>query len=155
MVEIFNKNEILQIKNSDNVIVSVDIKNKEVSISDYKIDFPGEYEKSWILLEVLEKNQKMFYSFLIEWNTVVVIFDDDFEMKEEVMSFFWDVDVLLIVWSKNSPKIVENIEARVVIPFWEWKDMFFHTLSQHKEEIDTFKLKSEMWVENTEFINLK
>lgn len=155
MVEIFNKNEILQIKNSDNVIVSVDTKNKEVSISDYKIDFPGEYEKSWILLEVLEKNQKMFYSFLIEWNTVVVIFDDDFEMKEEIMSFFWDVDVLLIVWSKNSPKIVENIEARVVIPFWEWKDMFFHTLSQHKEEIDTFKLKSEMWVENTEFINLK
>lgn len=155
MVEIFNKNEILQIKNSDNVIVSVDTKNKEVSISDYKIDFPGEYEKSWILLEVLEKNQKMFYSFLIEWNTVVVIFDDDFEMKEEIMSFFWDVDVLLIVWSKNSPKIVENIEARVVIPFWEWKDMFFHILSQHKEEIDTFKLKSEMWVENTEFINLK
>lgn len=155
MIDIFNKWAIVHIKNSDNVIVTLDTEKKEVAIGEYSIDFPGEYEKSWILLEVMEYAEKMFYSFLIEGNTVVAIFDDEFEMKEEVMSFFGDVDVLLIVGSKNSPKIVENIEARVVIPFGEGKEIFFHTLSQHKEEIDTFKLKAEMGVENTEFINLK
>ncbi len=155
MIEIFNKNDLVNIKNSDNITVTLNISNKEVKIGDYIIDFPGEYEKSWVLLEVKEYDGKLFYSFLIEWKVVVAIFDDNFEMKEEIMSFFWDVDVLLIVWTKNSPKIVESIEARVVIPFWEGKDIFLHTLSQHKEEIDIFKLKWEMWVETTEFVNLK
>ena len=155
MIEIFNKNNIVNVKNSDNVIITLNTDTKEVFIWEYFVDFPWEYEKSGILLEVLEYDGKMFYSFLNEWNTIVAIFDDNFEMKEEVMTFFWDVDVLLIVWTKNSPKIVENIEARVVIPFGEWKELFLHTLSQHKEEIETFKLKSDMWVENTEFVNLK
>ncbi len=155
MIEIFNKNQIVNIKNSDNVIVSLDTEKKEVSIGDYLIDFPGEYEKSGILLEVMEYDNKFFYSFLIEWKVVFVLFYDDFEQKEEIMSFFGDVDVLLITGSKNSPKIVENVEARVVIPFGEWKDLFLHTLSQHKEEIEVFKLKWDMWDENTEFVNLK
>lgn len=155
MIEIFNKNDLVNIKNSDNVIVTLHTTNKEVKIGDYWIDFPGEYEKSWILLEVKEYEDKLFYSFLIEWKVVLAIFDDNFEMKEEIMSFFGDVDVLLITWTKNSPKIVESIEARVVIPFWEGKDIFLNTLGQHKEEIETFKLKNEMWVETTEFVNLK
>lgn len=155
MLEIFNKNNIINIKNSDNVFVNINIDKKEVFIWEYFIDFPWEYEKSWILMEVLEYDNKMFYNFLVEWNTVVVIFDDNFDLKEEIMNFFWDVDVLLVVWTKNSPKIVENIETRVVIPFWEWKDVFLHSLSQHKEEIEVFKLKSDLWIENTEFINLK
>jgi hypothetical protein len=49
-----------------------------------------------------------------------------------------------VIGTKNSPKIVENIEARVVIPFGEGKDVFLNTLGQHKEEIDTFKLKAEL-----------
>lgn len=155
MIEIFNKNNVINIKNSDNKIVFINVEDKTVKIEDYLVDFPWEYEKSWILLEVMEYEQKLFYSFLIEWKVVLVIFEEVFEMKEEIMSFFWDVDVLLIIWTKNSPKIVENIEARVVIPFWEWKDLFLNTLWQHKEEIEVFKLKAEMGDENTEFINLK
>ncbi len=155
MIEIVNVGNILQIKNSDNVIVRCNKDTYEVAIDDYKIDFPGEYEKSWILLEVAEFQEKLFYSFLIEGKVVFVLFYDDFELKEEIISFFWDIDILLVVGSKNAPKIVENIEARVVIPFGEGKDLFLHTLGQHKEEIETFKLKWEMWLENTEFINLK
>lgn len=155
MIEIYNKENKVHIKNSDNVVVSLNTQNNMVSIADYTIDFPWEYEKAGVLLEVLESQEKLFYSFLIEGKVVVVIFDDNFEMKEEVMSFFWDVDILLIVGTKNAPKIVENIEARVVIPFGEGKDLFLHTLSQHKEEIEVFKLKWEMWLETTEFVNLK
>lgn len=155
MIEIFNKNNLINIKNSDNVVVSADIEKKEIKIDDYVIDFPGEYEKSGILLEVKEYENKLFYSFLIEQKVIFVLFHDDFEQKEEIMSFFWDIDILLVIWSKNSTKIIENIETRVIIPFGEGKDLFLHTLSQHKEEIEIFKLKWEMWVENTEFVNLK
>lgn len=155
MIEIFNKENIVNIKNSDNKVVFVDTVNKTIKIDDYLIDFPGEYEKSSILVEVMEYEGKLFYSLLIESKVILIIFEDNFEMKEEIMSFFWDVDILLITWTKNSPKIVENIEARVVIPFWEWKDVFLNTLGQHKEEIESFKLKWEMGDENTEFVNLK
>lgn len=155
MIEIFNTGSSIQIKNSDNVTLHCNKETFEVSIGDYKIDFPWEYEKSWVLLEVCEFNEKLFYSFLVEGKVLVVLFYDDFEMKEEIMSFFWDVDILLVVGTKNASKIVENIEARVVIPFWEGKEMFLHALWQHKEEIENFKLKWEMWIENTEFINLK
>jgi hypothetical protein len=86
---------------------------------------------------------------------VFVLFDDNFEQKEEIMSFFWDIDILLINWTKNATKIIENIEARIIIPFGEWKDVFLNILGQHKEEIESFKLKWEIWNENTEFINLK
>jgi len=155
MIELYNKNNILNIKNSDNKIISVDTENKKINIDDFNLDFPGEYEKSWILIEVKEYGQKLFYDLLIEWETLVVIFDENFDMQEEIMSFFWDVDILIIIWNKNSTKIVENIEARVVVPFWEGKDLFLHTLWQNKEEIETFKLKVDMWIENTEFVNLK
>jgi len=155
MIEIFNKDNLVNIKNSDNVIVTLNTQNKEVKIWDYTIDYPGEYEKSGILLEVKEYDNKFFYSFLIEWKVVFVLFDDNFEQKEEIMSFFWDIDILLINWTKNATKIIENIEARIVIPFGEWKDVFLKILGQHKEEIESFKLKWEIWNENTEFINLK
>jgi len=155
MIEIFNKDNLVNIKNSDNVIVTLNTQNKEVKIWDYTIDYPGEYEKSGILLEVKEYDNKFFYSFLIEWKVVFVLFDDNFEQKEEIMSFFWDIDILLINWTKNATKIIENIEARIVIPFGEWKDVFLNILGQHKEEIESFKLKWEIWNENTEFINLK
>lgn len=156
MIEVFNKDNKVNIKSINNVLITLDIDKKEVSIGDYLIDFPWEYEKSWILLEVKEYEQKMFYSFLVEQKIIFVLFEDEFDIsKQEILSFFWDVDILLIVWTKNAAKISENIEARVVIPFWESKDIFLNTLWQHKEEIDNFKLKVEMWVENTEFINLK
>jgi hypothetical protein len=104
---------------------------------------------------VMEYEQKLFYSLLIEWKVIVVIFEDTFETSEKILSFFWDVDILFIIGTKNASKIVENIEAKVVIPFWEWKDVFLTILWQHKEELEIFKLKGDIWLENTEFINLK
>lgn len=154
MIEIFNKNDLLQIK-SENNLIYIDIIKKEIKIWDYLVNFPWEYEKSWILLEIKEFENKLFYSFLIEQKVVFVLFEDNFEQKEEIMSFFWDIDILLVTWTKEAVKIVENIESRVIIPFWDAKDIFLNTLWQHKEEVENFKLKQEIWIENTEFINLK
>lgn len=154
MLEIFNENTLLKVKNSDNKVIVVDTVNKKVSIDDFGIDYPGEYEKSWILSEVFEYEQKLFYSIHNEQKLIMVIFDEVNEIKEELLEFFGDVDVLLVAWTKNMQKLIENIETRVVIPFGEGKDVLLNTLWQHKEEISSFKLKQEMWEENTEYVNL-
>jgi len=154
MLEFYRKDTNLFIKNSDNKVVQINLSNEQITLDDFLIDSPWEYEKAWILLEVKEYEGKLFYSFSIENKHIVVIFYDNFELKEEILSFFWDVDILLIKWSKESSKIQESIEAKLVIPFWEAKDIFLNTLGQHKEEEQVFKLKWDLSSDTTEFVNL-
>lgn len=154
MIEIFNDGDLLKVKNSDNKLLIVDKINQTVSIDDFSIDHPGEYEKSWILSEVFQYDEKLFYNVHVEWKLITILFKEVNEINEKLLGFFWDVDVLLTTWTKWMKKIVENVEARVVIPFWEAKDLLLNDLWQHKEETTVFKLKNEMWIENTEYVNL-
>jgi molybdopterin biosynthesis enzyme len=43
----------------------------------------------------------LFYSFVIDTKHLVIVSNDEFELKEEILSFFGDVDVLIIVGSKK------------------------------------------------------
>lgn len=148
---------IISIKNLNDKKIEINYSNNSVYLDWNFIDFPWEYEKSWILLEVKEYEEKFFYSFLIDGIVVSLILDDNFELKEEISDFLWDIDVLLIRWTKNSWKVIENIEARVIIPFWEWKDVLLNNMWQHKEEIEVFKIKSNEIEskEDSEIINIK
>lgn len=154
MIEITKKSEIISIISSSKSKINLNINSLEVSIDDFCVNFPGEYEKSWILLEVKEYNNNLFYSFMVESNHIVIINNDDFRLDEEILSFFWDVDILIIKWSKQSAKIFENIEAKLVIPYWEGKEVFLSTLWQHSWEVSSYKLKWEFSSEDTEFVNL-
>lgn len=154
MVDIFNKSDDLIIQNSDKKEIRFNRINNSVLLDTFDVTFPWEYEKSGILLEVKEYNDILFYNFLIEWKHLVIISNDDFEMKEEILSFFWDVDILIIIWSKKSAEIFENIEARIVIPYWDSKWLFLNTLWQHIEEIESYRIKSELPSDLTEFVNL-
>lgn len=154
MIEITKKSEIISVSSSSKSKINLDTNSFEVMVDGLKVDFPGEYEKSWILLEVKEYNNNLFYSFTIDSNHLVIINNDNFELKEEILSFFWDVDILIIIWSKQSAKIFENIEARLVVPYWESKETFLSTLGQHPEEVTSYKLKWEFSLEDTEFVNL-
>lgn len=155
MIEIYNDNWVISIETKAKSGITLDTNTFEVKIDDLNVVHPWEYEKSGILLEVKEYNNILFYSFTIESNHLVIITNDKFEMKEEILSFFWDVDILVIVWSKESAKIFENIEARLVVPFWEGKSIFLNTLWQHTEEVDSYKVKWEFSLDSTEFVNLK
>lgn len=146
--------EILEIEASSKNKVFFDEKTGELKIEDLNISHPWEYEKSGILVEVKKYGNNLFYSFSIDSKHVLFVLNDDFELKEEILTFFGDVDVLVIVWTKKSTKIFENIEARVVIPYWEGKDLFLQTLWQNLEEVKNFKTKWELPTDTTEFINL-
>lgn len=154
MLEIYNEQNTLKIKNSDWKIIQANSETKSVNIDWFEIDYPGEYEKSGILSEVFEFDEKLFYAIHTEQKLIMVIFEEVAEIKPELLEFFGDVDVLAVVWSKNMNKLVENIETRVVIPFGEGKDILLNVLGQHKEEIPVFKLKNDFWDENTEYVNL-
>lgn len=154
MIEVSYKNNDLVITNSDKKEVSFDIASNEVNLDGFDVSFPWEYEKSGILLEVKEYCDNLFYNFLIDWKHVLIVPCDNFDLKEEILSFFGDADILLIVWTKDATKVFENIEAKIVIPYGESKDIFLNALSQHLDEVTVYKQKAELPIDRTEFVRL-
>lgn len=155
MIEILHTKGKIKLINGDNKEISFDPNSLEVQIDGYDVSYPWEYEKSEILLEVKEYDQKLFYNFFMEEKHIVLVPYDNFELKEEILSFFWDVDILVIIGTKDAAKIFENIEAKLVVPYGEWKDVFLNTLGQHTEEVDSHKIKWELSFDSTEFVNIK
>lgn len=152
-MEIKNKDNFLIIESENKSNIFLEKEKKEVKIDDLNVSFPWEYEKSGILLEVKKYSWDLFYSFSVDWKHVLFVLNDEFELKEEILTFFWDVDLLIIIWTKKAVKIFENIEARVVVPYGEGKDIFLQSLAQNLEEQKIYKLKN-LSLEETEFVNL-
>ncbi|MDD3793823.1 MAG: hypothetical protein PHI37_03360 [Candidatus Gracilibacteria bacterium] len=153
-MEIFNNKGIIEITSNSKNKINFNTDTKHVNIDGLDVTYPGEFEKAGILLEVKEYANILFYSFTIDSKHLVIISNDNFELKEEILSFFGDVDVLVIVGSRESAKIFENIEARVVVPYGESKQTFLTTLGQHSEEVPSYKIKLELSDDTSEFINL-
>lgn len=154
-MDFFYKNNSLIVQSLQKKELVFTPESKNVQIDDFSVSNAWEYEKSWILVEVKLFADSLFYSITLDWYHVFIITNDSFELNEEILSFFGDIDVLLLPWTKNSIKIYENIEAKIVIPYWESKDIFFAAISQHKEEVENFKVKWEIMGDITEFVNLQ
>jgi len=65
-----------------------DTSSLEVLLDTFNVTYPGEYEKSGILLEVKEYSNSLFYKFLVDSKRVLIVTKDDFELKEDILSFF-------------------------------------------------------------------
>ncbi|MDD3302680.1 MAG: hypothetical protein PHN31_03915 [Candidatus Gracilibacteria bacterium] len=154
-MEIFYKNNKLIIQNTSKKEVIFDITSQDISIDLFSISKQGEYEKGSILAVVKKHNGSLFYNLNLDGYKVVIITNDTFEFNEEFLSFFGDIDLLILPGSKNSIKIYENLEAKIVLPFGEGKDIFFTSISQHKEEVESHKIKGAILGDVTEFVNLK
>ena len=154
MLEIKHIKDNICLVSSNKKEVLMAISESKVLLDGLDVNFPWEYEKSEILLEVKEYNDQLFFNFSLEGKTVVYFFDENFEKKEEIMTFFWDVDILIIRGSKEAVKVFENIEARVVVPFGEGKDIFLNSLNQTGEPVKSYKLKAEASLDMTDFVNL-
>ena len=154
MLELQYTNSVLQITDSNNTLLDFDTEKNIVSLWWLDINYSGEYEKSGILVEVKKYSDNLYYNFLIEGKRLVIISNDSFELKEEILTFFGDVDILIITWTKSAAKLFENIEAKLVVPYGEWKDIFLNTLGQKVEEVKTYKVKGEFSLDSTDFVNL-
>lgn len=154
MLNIKYKGSELIISDAEKKEISFDVKSKKVVLDGFDISYSWEYEKSWILVEVKKYKEELFYNFLVDKKRLVIISSDNFDLKEEILSFFGDVDVLVIFGSREGAKIFESIEAKIVIPYSEGKDLFLHTLGQNIEEESSYKVKNEFSLDSTEFVNL-
>ena len=151
----YKKPWVLAVKNSDKKEIFFNTETRQVLLEDFDASHPGEYEKWGNLLEVKEYTDLLFYKFLVDGKHLCIVYSDSFELKEEIVSFFGDVDVLIITWTKDAVKIFENIEAKVVIPYGEGKDIFLNTAGQHPESVKTFKVWADLDWDRTEFVNLE
>lgn len=154
MLNIKYKGSELVISDGEKKEILFNIENKNTSLDWFDISYPWEYEKSWILVETKKYNEELFYNFLVDSKRLIIISSDNFELKEDILSFFGDVDVLIIIGTRESAKIFESIEAKLVIPYGESKDLFLHTLGQNIEEESSYKVKNEFSLDSTEFVNL-
>lgn len=156
MIEIkYTNPTTLTLINSDKKEVNFVFDERKVFLEDFDVTHPWEYEKSWNLLEVKEYTDLLFYKLLIDGKHVCIVTSDSFDLKEEILGFFWDVDVLIIIWTKDAVKIFENIEAKVVIPYGEGKDLFLNALGQHSEPVKVFKVGADLDGDRTEYVNLE
>lgn len=155
MLELSQKNEVISMKTTSKSIINFNTQSLDVAIDELNVVYPGEYEKSGILLEVKEYNNILFYSFRVDSKHIVIIPNDTFDLKEEILSFFGDVDVLVIVGSQQSAKVFENIEARIVVPYGDGKQTFLTHLGQHTPSVESYKIKWEFSLDQTEFVNLE
>ena len=145
-------------RNWDVVFIS---DKKEVVFNDTRViidwtvlDFPGEYEKSGFLVQIIEEKEKLFFQVRIEDKNVAYIPYDDIEITEDVWDLFGNINILVIKWTKNSIKIYENLEVQYVVPYGDQKDIFFSTLWQHPEAVKSYKVK-ELADNEMVFINIE
>lgn len=155
MIQIAYKGDFLEITDSNKTSIQFLSTTGEVILDGFDINFPGEYEKSGILWEVKEYSEILFFKFLIDGKKVAIITSDSFEIKEEILKFFGDIDILVIVGSKQSVKVFENIEAKVVVPYGEGKDIFLNTVGNHADSVQVYKAGADISGDNTEFVNLE
>ncbi|MDD4151464.1 MAG: hypothetical protein PHR68_02510 [Candidatus Gracilibacteria bacterium] len=154
MLDIIKNGDVISVKDGNKKEISFDTDKNLVLLDGLDVNFPGEYEKSGILAEIKEIDSTLIYSFTIDSKHVFIVPTEKLELKEEIISFFGDIDVLIILGTKESIKIFENIEAKVVIPYSETKDIFLNSLGQHIESVETYRIKGDLDGEKTEFINL-
>ncbi|MDQ7009594.1 MAG: hypothetical protein Q9M94_04870 [Candidatus Gracilibacteria bacterium] len=154
MLDIKYRKSDLIITDGDKNEISFNIEKNQIILDGFNISYSGEYEKSGILVEVKKYGDNLYYNFLIEKKRLVIITQDIFDLKEEILSFFGDVDILIIIGTKEAAKVFESIEAKLVIPYGESKDMFLHTLGQNVEEVNSYKIKGDFSLDSTEFVNL-
>ncbi len=127
-----------------------------LEIDGLKIDMPGEYEKSGVLLQTRLIGGSLVHELQIERKIVGYVPAEILEPSEDLVAFFDDLDILLVSGSKSDIQIFESLESRVVIPYGEWRDGFLHAIGQASlEAVEKYKSKeSDFGGETTLFVKL-
>lgn len=116
---------------------------------------PGEYEISNILVYVKIFSDKIAFSMTIEWKTVVILNTTDIIIDKALTDFVWNLDLLLLPAWKWANSIVEWLEPRIVLPFWEMVEDFYSRVSKTPDFIKKYKSKeSDFQSESTLFLAL-
>lgn len=146
------KNNHIEIHSGDANFV---LNPESVVIDDYVMDFPGEFERRGVFVEIRESGENLLYVITLEGKTLIYLPE---WTKAESLESLRDVnnkDMVIFPASDSLWKTVETWEASVVVPFGAKSAEFLTKLGQTVEASDSASVKSaDLEAETTRFIAL-
>lgn len=152
-MDIISKNNQIVITSDKKDIIFSDASS--INLDGMIIDFHGEYEKSGFLIEFQEVEGTALFRLRVEGKNIAYVPIDKLEITEKVVDFFGNIDILILPGDKNTTKIFENLEARMVVPYGEEAPLFLSSLGQNIETVEKYKTKeSDFESESTVFVRV-
>jgi|GEM_PF-1096760 len=146
------KNDHIEIHSGDANFV---LNDKSVVIDDYVMDFPGEFERRGVFVEIRESNSNLLYIVTVEGKTLIYLPEGTSSESLEVLRDLNNKDMVIFPASESLWKVVETWEASVVVPFGDKAAEFLSKLGQTVEKSDSASVKvTDFESEVTRFIAL-
>jgi hypothetical protein len=128
---------------------------ESVVIDDYVMDFPGEFERRGVFVEIRESGSSFLYVITLEGKTLIYLPEGTTSESLEVVRDVNNKDMVIFPASESLWKTVETWEASVVVPFGAKSAEFLAKLGQTVEATDSASVKTaDLEAETTRFIAL-
>jgi hypothetical protein len=118
-----------------NNAVIIDSEKKEISLSPEAvildtllIEFPGEYEKSSILMYSFARNDEQLYHFRTEGYWIAYIPTLLSDISPEGLDFLGSIDILVMPGAKSMQPVVEKVEPRLLVTYGDTAQEIGHVL---------------------------
>ena len=106
-----------------------------MTIDDFVIDFPGEYEKSNILVEAEELGEHYIFASVIGGRKITYLPSSIDAITSDMITKIGDVDVLIIAGVKALKEVVEKIEPNVLLPYGPSRSTLLGAFGQTEEPL--------------------
>jgi hypothetical protein len=128
---------------------------ESVVIDDYVMDFPGEFERRGVFVEIRESGSSLLYVITLEGKTLIYLPEGTTSESLEVVRDVNNKDMVIFPASESLWKTVETWEASVVVPFGAKSAEFLAKLGQTVDATDSASVKTaDLEAETTRFIAL-
>ena len=146
------KNNHIEIHSGDANFV---LNPESIVIDDYIMDFPGEFERRGVFVEIRESGSNLLYIVTVEWKTLIYLPDGTSAESLESLRDLNNKDMVIFPVSETLWKTIETWEASVVVPYGTKVANFLTKLGQTTEATDTANVKaSDFESEVTRFVAL-
>ncbi len=95
------------------------LQSTHVVVNEYVMDFPGEYERRGVFVEVREVEQKLIFICTIEGKTVIYLPENTTVSALENLRDLNNKDMVIFPANESLWKTVETWEASVVVVYGE------------------------------------
>ncbi len=133
----------------------IDLTERAVLLNDYVIDFPGEYERNLIFVEVREYQNSMIYILTIDGKTLIYLPTTTTVESLETLRDINNKDMVIFPANETLWKTLETWEVSVAVPYGAHTSEFLTKLWQALEVTPIVAIKStDFEAEKTRFITL-
>jgi len=146
------KNDHIEIHSGEANLV---LNPESVVIDDYVMDFPGEFERRGVFVEIRESGSNLLYVLTVEGKTIIYLPEGTTIESLEALRDLNNKDMVIFPASDSLWKTVETWETSVAVPFGTKSGEFLTKLGQTIEKSDSASVKtSDFENEVTRFIAL-